>query len=120
EVSGSYAAVLNGVRFVLYHSSQTSNDKPLVDLKVDAPEALAKLLEGLLSPAAIRRDCTPPKIDFRAPLAPGYRGEVAIISGWNRHLAIDIETKLPLPSTILAGLRQQYAKILGIQSTVKG
>lgn len=120
EVSGAYAAILNGRRFVLYHSTQTSNEPPLVDLEVTTVEGLASSLAGSLTPDAIRRDCSSPKIDLRSPLAPGLRGEAAIISGWNRHLAIDLETTLPLPQVALDTLKQQYGKIVGMQSAVEG
>jgi hypothetical protein len=119
EVSGHYAAVLNGVRFVLYFSSQTSNDKPILDMAVGSGEELAKALSGLLSPSAIRRDCTSPIVDLRTPLAPGYRGEAIIVGGWNRHLAISLETRLPIPMAVMDGLNSQNAKIVGMQSNVK-
>lgn len=120
EVSGHYAAVLNGQRFVLYYSSQTSNDKPLVDLSVRSGEELARALEGLLSPLAIRRDCIRPKVDMRTPIAPGYRGEAAIVGGWNKQLKINIETKLQMPPGAMATLETQISKLVGIQSIVAG
>ncbi|MDE2166228.1 MAG: type I restriction enzyme HsdR N-terminal domain-containing protein [Alphaproteobacteria bacterium] len=46
EVSGHYAGVLNGRRFVLYHSSQTSNDEPLLDLTINSGPELAQALAG--------------------------------------------------------------------------
>jgi hypothetical protein len=119
EVSGHYAAVLNGERFVLYFSSQTSDEKPLVDLEVISGEELAKALSGLLGPLAIRRDCTPPKVDLRAPLAPGFRSEAAIVSGWNKQVAIDIETRLPIPQSEIDRQKAQYLKIVGMRSTIK-
>ena len=60
EVSASYAVVLNGQRLTVHYASQKSTDNPIVDLVVSDPLALASQLEGLLSPAAIRRDCSPP------------------------------------------------------------
>src|SRR6266481_636588 len=36
EVSGSYAAVLNGRRFVVFHNTQRSDERPLIDLPVGA------------------------------------------------------------------------------------
>ena len=120
EVSAHYAAILNGSRFVLYHSSQTSNDPPLLDQKVTSVAELFEVLNGLLSPEAIRRDCPRPKIDLRAPLAPGYRGEVPIIGGWNKQVSIELETRLPIPPAIEAELRAGHTKLVGMQSTVKG
>ena len=119
EVSAHYAAVLNGRRFVLYYSTQSSNDKPHLDTEVSSPEELAKALDGLLSPLAIRRDCTPPVVDPRAPLAPGFRGEARIIGGSNTQLAVNSITNLPLPPQKLAELKAQQERYVGMSSFVK-
>jgi hypothetical protein len=119
EVSGHYAAVLNGRRFVLYYSTQTSNDKPLVDLEVTSADALANSLVAVLSPLAIKRDCIPPIIDLRTPLAPGFRGEAEIVGGTNKHLQIDLETKLPIPTQQLQNMRVDLEKIVGMRSTIR-
>jgi predicted type IV restriction endonuclease len=58
EISGSYAAVLNGKRFVVFHNSQNSFDVPLVDIPVENVSSLAAKLAPLLSPMSIRRDCS--------------------------------------------------------------
>ena len=81
QVSGTYAVILNGLRLVVYHNTQRSTDKPLVDLAVESPEALATQLGGLLAPAAIRRDCSPPIVDLGTPLATGLRSSAGIRSG---------------------------------------
>jgi hypothetical protein len=81
EVSGTYAVILNGLRLVVYHNTQRSTDKPLAELVVESPEALAAQLDGLLSPAAIRRDCSPPIVDLKTPLATGLRSTAEIRSG---------------------------------------
>jgi hypothetical protein len=119
EVSGHYAAVLNGRRFVLYYSSQTSNDEPLIDLKGESGDQLAQALAGLLSPLAIRRDCARPKVDLRTPLAPGYRGEAALLGGWNKQLSIRIDPKLQALVPAVAELQMQYKKLVGMQSILK-
>ncbi|MFZ1988832.1 MAG: hypothetical protein WAW96_03575 [Alphaproteobacteria bacterium] len=119
EVAGYYAAVLNGSRFVLYHITQTSNEAPRANLSVTSGEDLARTLQGILGPLAIRRDCTPPKVDLRFPLAPGLRGEADITGGWNKHLANEVEA---WPSVIAASLddfRSRCAMLVGTQSTVK-
>ncbi|MDE2166227.1 MAG: hypothetical protein KGJ66_07805 [Alphaproteobacteria bacterium] len=73
-----------------------------------------------MSPLAIRRDCIRPQVDLRTPLAPGFRGAAVIVGGWNKQLEITIETKLQIPSAAMAALETQNAKMIGIQSTVKG
>ncbi|MBI1330476.1 MAG: hypothetical protein GC166_11320 [Alphaproteobacteria bacterium] len=120
EVSGHYAAVLNGQRFLLFFSTQTSNDKPILDLEVTTGETLAQRVMGLLSPLAIRRDCTPPVVDLRAPLAPGFRGDAKIVGGRNTHVGNEIETDFPLPAPVLQNLKSQTAKIVGMSSTARG
>lgn len=81
EVSASYAVIINGVRLTVHHSSQTSADRPLVDLPISDPVSLAKQLAGLLSPAAVRRDCTPRVVDLGRPLAEGLRSRATIRGG---------------------------------------
>ena len=119
EVSGQYAALLNGLRFILFYSTQTSNDAPLVDLHISTPEELARHLEGVLSPAAVKRDCKTPMVDLRRPLAEGYRGEAEIVGGWNKHLAIEVEPIPGFPAEATAAMKEQLAKAVGVQSTVK-
>jgi hypothetical protein len=119
EVSGHYAAVLNGRRFALYYSSQTSNDAPIVDLEVISIDHLANALQGLLSPLAIRRDCALPVVDLKAPLAPGFRSEAKITGGTNKHLSLNLETELLIPPPQLQMMQAQFDKIVGMQSTVK-
>lgn len=120
EISGHYAAILNGRRFILYSSSQTSNDKPILEVEVTTAEELAKMMQGLLSPAAIRRDYTPRIVDLRMPLAAGYRGEATITGGWNKQLIHRLETALPIPPPVRAQMEAQQAKFIGMQSTVRG
>ncbi len=85
EVSAAYAVVLNGQRLTVHHASQKSTDNPIVDLVVSDALALASQLEGLLSPAAIRRDCSPPRIDLGFPLADGLRSSAIIRGGRIRY-----------------------------------
>lgn len=120
EISGHYAALLNDRRFVLFFSSQTSNDTPLADLSFGSPEELADSLEGVLSPLAIRRDCKPPVADLGKPLAKGYRSEAQIVGGWGTHLAADVEPTPELPAAAITAMKQQYTGIIGTKSAVKG
>jgi hypothetical protein len=81
EVSGSYAAILNGRRFVLMRNSQSSNEPPILDIEVISVENLIRQLESTLSPAALRRDLRPIIIDTNRPIADGYRSRVDILKG---------------------------------------
>jgi type I site-specific restriction endonuclease len=81
EVSVTYAAILNGKRFVVMHNSQRSTDEPLVNIDVSSPHELAERVRGLLSPASIKRDCSPPIVDLRRPLVDGFRANANITGG---------------------------------------
>jgi Type I restriction enzyme R protein N terminus (HSDR_N) len=81
KVSGLYAAILNGKRFVLMHNSQQSSDTPLLDILVDNVEHLVTRLTGTLSPSAIRREFKRPIIDTNQPLASGFRSRANILKG---------------------------------------
>ena len=81
EVSATYAVILNGVRLTVHHASQASTEAPLVDLAVSGPKSLAEQLSSVLSPAAIRRDCSPPTVDLRKPLAEGLHSRAEIRRG---------------------------------------
>ena len=70
EVAGSYAAVLNGRRFVAFHNTQRSDEAPLIDLPDESIIQLATALESTLSPNSVRQDCSPPKVDLEMPLEP--------------------------------------------------
>jgi hypothetical protein len=78
QVSGCYAAILNGRRFVAYHNTQRSEELPLIDLPVLEISELAKQLESTFSPSAIRQDCSPPRVDLEMPLATGFRSSARI------------------------------------------
>jgi hypothetical protein len=104
EVSAIYAAILNGKRFVVMHNSQRSTDDPLIDLEVQSPHALAEQVGGFLSPAAIKRDCSPPIVDLGRPLAKGFRSNARIIGGsimysdfvWESNIDLTNESKSQL------------------------
>jgi hypothetical protein len=115
QVSGSYAAILNGKRFVVFHNTQRSTDDPVIDLPVSDPLDLARALEGTLSPISIRHDCSPPKVDLQMPLAKGYRSCAEISKGsivydefiWRSTIALPKETAAILDETCrrMSGLR---------------
>jgi hypothetical protein len=97
QVSGSYAAVLNGKRFVVFHNTQRSDEPPLIDLPVEKIDGLAKALENTLSPNAIRADCSPPKVDLEMPLAPGLRSSATIAKISGKHARVSCHPRPPTP-----------------------
>jgi Type I restriction enzyme R protein N terminus (HSDR_N) len=115
QVAGSYAAVLNGRRFVAFHNTQRSDETPLIDLPVDNIAQLAKALESTLSPLSIRQDCSPPKVDLEMPLASGFRSSAQISEGsilydkfvWRSNMAMPKEGEASLYETCrrMSGLR---------------
>lgn len=115
QISAAYAAVLNGQRIVVFHYSQKSTDSPLVDLNIESPDKLAAQLSGLLSPSAIRRDCSPPIVDLTLPLAEGFRSKARVLNGsvsyldyaWNSNIVLPQAAQLHLDETgrVMRGLR---------------
>ena len=120
EVSAAYAVVLNGQRLTVHHASQNSRDNPKVDLVVSDPLALASQLEGLLSPAAIRRDCSPPRVDLGLPLADGLRSSAIIRGGQIRYDTCQWSSNAQLPSVAAAELDDLCGMFRGFQATVTG
>lgn len=120
EVAGYYAALLNGRRFTLFHCTQRAEDVPIVDIAVTSPEDLAKQLEGVLSPLAIRRDCSPPKIDLNTPLAPGFRSGAKIVKGRLERRAIEWDCSYPLSPEMRAPIDERAAFLKGYVSHLDG
>jgi hypothetical protein len=120
EVSAAYSVILNGNRVVVYHASQKSSDEPMVDLVVTDPLELAGRLSGLLSPAAIRRDCSPPLIDLGLPLAEGLRSHAHIRGGEIRHEAFAWTSSLELPDDQVASLNELSRRMKGFRIAATG
>lgn len=120
EVSAAYAAIFNGVRLTVHHRSQTSNEKPLIDLSVSDAGSLAKQLAGLLSPAAIQRDCSSPVVDLGTPLAKGLRSRAQIRSGEIRHQHSSWSANIPLPETEVSRLNEMCRRLAGLRIAVTG
>ncbi len=120
EVSGAYAAILNGKRFVVFHSNQRSSDEPIVDIQVTTPEELSTLLSGLLSPGAIRRDCSPPKVDLGLPLSDGFRSSAIVINGTNSYTDFWWECNSPLPGDAKAELDETCRRLSSFRTAVTG
>jgi hypothetical protein len=118
EVSAYYSAITNGKRFIVFSLSQNSSDRPIVDIEITSPEQLAQRLVGLLSPSAIRRDCSPPIVDLDTPLALGFRSQARIHGGtitynewrwWATHL---------LPPKEVMAMDELIRKLKGFRSTI--
>lgn len=120
EVSAAYAAILNGVRLTVHHTSQTSTEKPRVDLTISDVASLAKQLAGLLSPAAVRRDCTPPIVDLGSPLAEGLRSRASIRGGEIRHGKANWSVNIPLPDVEVQRLNEMCRRLDGLRVAITG
>jgi hypothetical protein len=120
EVSGTYATILNGRRFVVVHNSQRSTDAPLLDLQINSLDHLVSNLKGLLSPAAIRRDCSPPAVDVGRVLTDGLRSSAQIIRGHLSYDAFEWKCSLPLPQEAREMLDEQTRKMTGFRADVIG
>lgn len=120
EVSASYSVILNGVRLTVHHASQVSTDAPLVDLPVSDPESLAQQLSSLLSPAAIRRDCSPPFVDLAKPLAEGLRSRAEIRGGEIHHEQFRWSSNFQLPAEQLKPLDEMCRRLSGFHVAVTG
>jgi hypothetical protein len=120
EVSAAYAAILNGIRFTVHHTSQASAEKPLIDLSISDAGSLATQLAGLLSPAAIRRDCTPPIVDLARPLAAGLRSRVPIRGGLIRHEQTTWSANIPLPTGEVQRLDEMCRRLSGLRIAITG
>lgn len=120
EISASYSVILNGVRLTVHHTSQTSTEPPLVDLPVSNPESLAEQLSGLLSPVAIRRDCSPPVVDLGKPLAEGLRSRAEIRGGEIHHELFRWSSNFQLSDEQVNHLNEMCRRLSGFRVTVTG
>lgn len=120
EVAGHYAAVLNGKRFVMYRTTQSSHDEPLVDIEVTSGEALAELLMNLLSPAAIRRDCRPPIVDLGTPIAEGLRSSARLVGGTVQYRNWEWAANFPLPLAESQRIDELCRRMSTYRATITG
>ena len=120
EISGTYAAVLNGKRFIVMHNSQRSTDEPIIDLAVSTPNDLALHVQNILSPASIRRDCTPPVVDLGQPLAKGLRSSAVITGGAIRYSSFTWECDFPLPDDAKQNLDETCRRMASNRLSITG
>lgn len=120
EVSGCYAAITNGRRFVLYGMTQDHKEFPLFNIEVIDPKALALAVKGVLSPPSIRRDFKPTAIDLGQPLADGLRSTAKIDKGVIRYTQCDWDSNIQMPqhkkAQIAAAvnmIKNQYTNVVG-------
>ena len=118
QIAASYSALLNGKRFVLFHYSQKSNDPPRIDLEVSSPADLAALLINVLSPSAIRRDCSPPIVDLEKPLATGIRSKAKVIGGAIRYTDFTWESSIAIPAQQMRELDEMCRRIRGFRADI--
>ncbi len=120
EVSGFYAAILNGRRFVMFRNTQGSDAEAIVDIEIISVEKLAELLMSILSPAAIRRDCPPPIVDLAQPLAEGYRSSATITGGVSIISNFEWECDFPLLAGASEPLDEVCRILNGFRSDLTG
>jgi hypothetical protein len=120
EVSALYAVVLNGKRLTVHHFTQPSTDAPHIDLDISDPTALARVLESVLSPAAIRRDCTRPRVDLGLALASGLRSSAKIRGGAITHKAFHWTCNLALPNEAEAALHEVARRTTDLNIPIVG
>lgn len=120
EVSASYAVILNGVRLTVHHASQKSTDTPRIDLPVSDVVELAERLRGVLSPAAIRRDCSPPVVDLGRPLAEGLRSKATIRRGDIQHENFSWSSNVQLPAQQVMHFDEMCRRLTGFRVAVTG
>jgi hypothetical protein len=120
EVAGSYAAVLNGKRFVAFHNTQRSDEVPLIDLPIESIAQLARALESTLSPDSIRQDCSPPKVDLNMPLAKGFRSSAQISRGSILYDKFVWHSSVDMPSESVANLDETCRRMSGLRVSAAG
>jgi len=104
----------------VHHTSQASTETPLIDLPVADPESLAEQLRSLLSPAAIRRDCSPPVVDLGKPLAEGLRSRAEIRGGEIHHEQFRWSSNFQLAGEQVNHLNEMCRRLSGYRVTVTG
>jgi hypothetical protein len=120
QVSGSYAAILNGKRLVVFHNTQRSTDIPLIDLPVTSPTDLAQRLQSTLSPIAIRHDCSPPIVDMDMPLAAGFRSSAHIKKGSVNYKGFSWQSNVTLPADAAHQLNETCRRMSGMTVSATG
>lgn len=121
QVAGEYAALLNGRRFVVYRYSQLATEPPLLDLEVgDDHGELVEVASRLLSPAVIRRDCSPPVVDLDLPLAEGFRSTARINGGTIKYEVFVWQANFDLSPEMRGALDALCERLTGVRTTITG
>ena len=114
EVSASYVVTTNGIRLKIHSASQTAMDEPLLECAVECPSSLAFAVTGLLSPKAIRRNCTPPIVGIGAPLAVGFPAEVSIVGGRITYETADFRLDQATPKPFRQMIENELESRMGL------
>lgn len=80
--------------FISVHRRQTKI--PGSDIEVQSPESLSAKVQGMLSPATIKRDCSPPIVDLNKPLSIGFRSKALVEGGSIQYTKVGWRYTLPL------------------------
>jgi hypothetical protein len=120
QVSGTYATVLNGKRFVVFHNTQRSDELPLIDMPVEEINDLARALQNTLSPNAIRQDCSPPKVDLEMPLASRLRSSATISKASILYDRFIWRSNLAVPNDTIAALDEGCRRLSGLRVSASG
>jgi hypothetical protein len=120
EVAASYAVITNGRRLTVHHTLKPATDPPLIEVQVSNPNAVAEELRKVLSPAAIRRDCTPRPVDLGKPLADGLRSRAEIQGGEIRHEEYRWTCNMPFPPAAVSQLDEGARRLRGYRISVTG
>jgi hypothetical protein len=120
EVAAEYAVLLNGHRLVVYRFSQRWGDVPVLEVPVTTADDLARKVSGVLSPAAIRRDCSPPVVDTGLPLAEGFGSVAKIRGGTIAYKAFAWESNVDLPGPAVANLNEMSRRVATMRTAVTG
>jgi len=120
QVSGSYAAILNGRRFVAFHNTQRSDEVPLIDLPVESITQLSSALESTFSPNSIRQDCSPPQVDLEMPLANGLRSTARISKASIVYERFNWRANTSIPKEGIVALDETCRRMSGFRVSASG
>lgn len=120
EVSAVYAAICNGVRFVLFCATQAQNETPLLDIAIEDNEQLFQSLAATLSPNCIRRSFKPPKVSADRALSNGLQSSEEFEGGFVRFLDAKWETNISLPILEKQKVEESIRRLSEYESAILG
>jgi hypothetical protein len=120
EVAASYAVIANGETLEIFGANRSSLAAPLAKFRITDVHSLAKQVANILSPAAIRRDCSPPVVDLGQPIANGLRSRVVILRGEIWHESYTSSLNVPMPAPAIAQLDESLKRLHGLHIAITG